>query len=190
MPLRYAREAADASGLPIMVHPQGAWCASLDDILGVMQERDILTHSYHGRSHGILDEEGRVRHAVRGARERGIFFDVGHGAGSFSWRVCETALAQGFPPTTISSDLHTQSLHGPVFDLATTVSKFLHLGLSLEGLPDLLFLQRIGDGGVTHLFDCHELVAQASIGRLVHCPHPALSYLLDDEIAIGEHGVG
>ena len=132
MPLRYAREAADAAGLPIMVHPQGAWCASLDDILGVMQERDILTHSYHGRSHGILDEEGRVRHAVRGARERGIFFDVGHGAGSFSWRVCETALAQGFPPTTISSDLHTQSLHGPVFDLATTVSKFLHLGLSLD----------------------------------------------------------
>jgi dihydroorotase len=131
-PLYRAREAADAAGLPIMVHPQDAWCSSLDDILAVMVERDILTHSYHRMNHGILDEEGKVRRSVRQARERGVVFDVGHGAGSFSWRVCEAALAQDFPPDTISSDLHARNVNGPVFDLATTVSKFLHLGFSLD----------------------------------------------------------
>jgi dihydroorotase len=131
-PLHRAREAADAAGLPIMVHPQDAWCGSIDDILAVMRAGDILTHCFHGQSHGILDGEGKVRRSVREARERGVNFDVGHGQGSFRWQVCEAALAQGFPPTTISSDLHAHNLHGPVFDLATTVTKFLHLGMPLD----------------------------------------------------------
>ena len=42
------------------------------------------------------------------------------------------AIAQGFVANTISSDLHVYNLHGPVFDLATTITKFLHLGLSLD----------------------------------------------------------
>lgn len=131
-PLHRAREAADAAGLPIMVHPQGAWCDSIDDVLAVMRERDILTHSFHGSTHGILDDDRKIRRAVWDARERGVVFDVGHGQGSFDWGVCEAALAQGFPPTTISSDLHVYNLNGPVHDLATTVSKFMHLGLSLD----------------------------------------------------------
>jgi dihydroorotase len=131
-PLHRAREAADAAGLPIMVHPQGAWCDTIDDILAVMRERDILTHCFHGSTHGILDENGKIRESVRKARERGVIFDVGHGQGSFTWPVVESALAQGFPPTTISSDLHVHNLHGPVFDLATTVTKFLHLGIPLD----------------------------------------------------------
>jgi dihydroorotase len=130
-PLYLAREAADSLGLPIMVHPQDAWCDSLDEILDVMRAGDILTHCYHAAGCGILADDGRVRPAVYAAIERGVLFDVGHGAGSFSWRVAETALAQGVHPQTISSDLHHYNVNGPVFDLATTVSKFLHLGLSL-----------------------------------------------------------
>ena len=131
-PLFLAREAADAAGLPIMVHPQRAWAPSLDEILEVMRGGDVLTHTYHGMSHGIFDDEGGIRRSVRAARDRGVIFDVGHGQGSFVWDICERALAQDFPPTTISSDLHKYNLNGPVFDLATTVSKFLHLGLSLD----------------------------------------------------------
>ena len=131
-PLHLAREAADAAGLPIMVHPQDAWVDSLDDILAVMGKGDILTHCFHAMSCGILDENRRVRPAVWDAVERGVIFDVGHGAGSFDWAVAETALAQGFLPQTISSDLHIYNVDGPVYDLATTVSKFLHLGLSLD----------------------------------------------------------
>ena len=131
-PLYLAREAADAAGLPIMVHPQESWAASFDEIISVMRGGDVLTHMYHGLEHGILDDGGRVRPSVWAARERGVVFDVGHGEGSFDWDVCQRALAQGFPPTTISSDLHRYNIDGPVYDLVTTISKFLHLGLSLE----------------------------------------------------------
>jgi dihydroorotase len=132
LPLHRAREAADAAGLPIMVHPQDAWCDSIDDILALMRERDILTHCFHGMRGGILDDQGQVRASVRAAMERGVIFDVGHGAGSFKWDVVERALAQGAAPQTISSDLHVYNLHGPVYDLATVVTKFLHLGMSLD----------------------------------------------------------
>jgi dihydroorotase len=66
-----------------------------------------------------------------------VLFDVGHGKGSFSFEVARRATAQGFLPGTISSDLHVYNLHGPVFDLATTMSKFLHLGLSLDEVVTL-----------------------------------------------------
>lgn len=132
LPLHRAREAADAAGLPIMVHPQDAWCDSIDDILGVMKGGDILTHCFHDFPCGILDGEGRIRDSVLDAIERGVVFDVGHGAGSFSWGIVETAMSQDVLPTTISSDLHIYNVDGPVYDLASVVTKFLHLGLSME----------------------------------------------------------
>src|SRR5439155_378272 len=59
-PLHLAREAADAAGVPIMVHPQDAWTGHTDDILAVMRERDILTHCFNDSAvGGILDEQGR-----------------------------------------------------------------------------------------------------------------------------------
>jgi len=131
-PLHRAREAADAAGLPIMVHPQDAWCDSLDDILAVMGDGDILTHCFHGHPCGILDGQRRVRSSVHDAIARGVLFDVGHGQGSFSWRVVESALEQGVEPHTISSDLHVYNVNGPVYDLANVVTKFLHLGMSVD----------------------------------------------------------
>ncbi|HIC19069.1 TPA: amidohydrolase/deacetylase family metallohydrolase, partial [Candidatus Poribacteria bacterium] len=132
LPLHRAREAADAAGLPIMVHPQDAWCDSIDDILNVMRRGDILTHCFHGMKCGILDQHGQVRQSVHQAIERGVIFDVGHGAGSFSWDVVENAMSQGVDPQTISSDLHAYNVDGPVHDLATIVTKFLHLGMSID----------------------------------------------------------
>ena len=132
LPLHRAREAADAAGLPLMVHPQDAWCESIDDILALMGERDILTHCFHDMACGILDENGRIRDSVHAAIERGVIFDVGHGAGSFSWDVVQNAMAQGVEPTTISSDLHIYNVHGPVYDLVNVVNKFLYLGMSLD----------------------------------------------------------
>lgn len=132
IPLHRAREAADAAGLPIMVHPQDAWCESIDDILALMGKRDILTHCFHDMACGILDENGRIRESVHAAIERGVIFDVGHGAGSFSWDVVQKAMAQGVEPTTISSDLHIYNVDGPVYDLVNVVNKFLHLGMSLD----------------------------------------------------------
>jgi len=131
-PLHKAREAADAAGLPMMVHPQDAWCQSIDDVLAVMGKRDILTHCFHDMACGILDENGKIRDSVHAAIERGVIFDVGHGAGSFSWDVVEKAMEQGVEPTTISSDLHVYNINGPVYDLVNVVNKFLYLGMSLD----------------------------------------------------------
>jgi len=91
-PLFLAREAADAAQLPIMVHPNNAWCDSLDDILAVMKAGDILTHCFHGSGCGVLDEKGHLRDSVRDAMDRGVLFDVAHGQGSFKWEVVEPAL--------------------------------------------------------------------------------------------------
>jgi dihydroorotase len=79
-----------------------------------------------------VDAHGEVLPEVREAADLGIIFDVGHGVGSFSFDVARKALRGGLVPGTISSDLHYYNVNGPVFDLATTMSKFLHLGLSLD----------------------------------------------------------
>lgn len=131
-PLHIARKAASAVGLPVMVHPNDALTESIDDILTVMESGDILTHCFQGYGCGILDSAGKVRNTVLEARKRGILFDVGHGRGSFKWEVAERATEQGLIPEAISSDLHIYSLDGPVYDLSTTMSKFLLLGLSLD----------------------------------------------------------
>jgi dihydroorotase len=129
--LKTARETGEAARLPIMVHV-GDTPISLTEILDELRPGDVITHCYHGREEGILDGRGTVIAGARRAADRGVLFDVGHGKGSFSFQVARRALAQGFRPGTISSDLHVYNLHGPVFDLATTMSKFLYLGLSLD----------------------------------------------------------
>ena len=130
-PLRLARRAAEAVGMPLMVHV-GDTPSPLGEILSEMRPGDLLTHCFHGRRHGILDEKGEVLPEVVEAEKKGIVFDVGHGVGSFSFEVAHRALAAGLAPGTISSDLHCYNVNGPVFDLATTMSKFLLLGLTLD----------------------------------------------------------
>jgi dihydroorotase len=134
--LATARTVSEAARLPVMVHV-GDTPIPLTEILDELRAGDVVTHCYHGHAEGILDDRGQVQPAARRARSRGVLFDVGHGRGSFSFAVARRALAQGFPPGTISSDLHVYNLHGPVFDLATTLSKFLHLGLSLDEVVEL-----------------------------------------------------
>jgi dihydroorotase len=129
--LRLAREAAEALGLPLMVHVIDMRPA-LDWLLPYLGPGDIVTHCFHGNEGGILGAHGRVLPAAVAARERGVLFDVGHGEGSFAYHVARSALAQGFPPDTISSDLHAHNVAGPVFGQAVTLSKLLHLGMSLE----------------------------------------------------------
>ena len=96
-----------------------------------MRPGDVVTHCFHGNEGGLLDEHGKVWPEAFAARERGVLFDVGHGVGSFTWRVARAALEQGFPPDTISSDIHAYNHAGPVHDLPRTLSKLLHLGMPL-----------------------------------------------------------
>jgi len=129
--LSTALETASAARLPLMVHV-GDTPIPLEDILRELRRGDVMTHCFHGRAQGVLDERGRVRDEARRAVGRGVVFDVGHGVGSFAFAVARAALAQDLRPGTISSDLHVYNVRGPVFDLATTMTKFLALGLPLD----------------------------------------------------------
>jgi dihydroorotase len=51
--------------------------------------------------------------------------------GSFSFEVARVMLNNGFLPDCISSDVHALCIDGPAFDLLTTMSKFLCLGVAL-----------------------------------------------------------
>jgi dihydroorotase len=128
--------AARESGTWLMVHI-GECPMSIPDMLEHMQPGDCITHCFKGGSTRVLDDGDRVFDAVRAAAERGVIFDVGHGYGSLQWEVVEAALAQGFEPTTISTDLHMKNVHGPVYDMPTTMSKFLMLGVPLERVIEM-----------------------------------------------------
>lgn len=129
--LDYAREVADRRGVPIMVHIS-TQPPSIEWIVSRLKEGDILTHCCTGHDQRVVDMYGSLIPAVKEARERGVLLDVGHGAGSFSWRVAELLVDMGEAPDVISTDLHTQCVNGPTYDLVTTLNKFLCLGLSLE----------------------------------------------------------
>ena len=104
---------------------------SIDEVLDLLRPGDICTHAFTGLTMKIVDEEGRMRESTRRALDRGVLLDIGHGTGSFSFETAEALLAQGVRPDTISSDMHQQSIYGPMFDLPTTMTKFLHLGMPL-----------------------------------------------------------
>ena len=134
-PAALARELADAVGLPLMVHI-GNGPPTLNEVVPHLRSGDILTHCFTGGNMRILREDGRVDPAIKDLQERGLVLDIGHGAGSFSFEVTERLLDQGVLPDTISSDIHQLAIQGPMYDLPTTLSKFLNLGLALPDAID------------------------------------------------------
>lgn len=130
--LTRAIEAAQGMDGIFMLH-LGGTSIPVAERLNMLRPGDVLTHSfrYSPGGNGILDSEGNVLEEAWAAKERGVIFDVGHGSGSFSFETMERAMTQGFFPDTISSDLHFKNVDGLVYDLHTTLSKFLHLGIPL-----------------------------------------------------------
>ena len=134
-PVKLARRTAAMAGVPLMIHITDS-PIPLPDILAEMIPGDIITHCYHGRAHGIMGQEKQlVLKEVVEAQRHGIIFDCAHGRNHFSFAMIEKALDQGFLPDTISTDLTlTSATRGPVWDLATTMSKLLHFGMTLDDL--------------------------------------------------------
>jgi len=102
-----------------------------DLILKHMRPGDLQTHFY-GRLLPQLDENKRVQSFMWQARERGVLFDVGHGNGSFWFRIAAPAIQQGFVPDTISTDIHQRSVMLPRATLLNVMSKFLNIGMTLK----------------------------------------------------------
>lgn len=129
-----ARELADRVGLPLMIHI-GFGPPTIGEVARLLRPGDILTHCFTGGDMRIMDDDGKVMPEIRDLQQRGLILDIGHGTGSFSYEVTEAMLDQGVLPDVISSDIHQTARQGPMFDLPTTLSKFLNLGMSL---PDVI----------------------------------------------------
>ena len=130
IPLDIARQVADEVGVPMMVHIDTP-PPTLEEVLNRMRPGDVLTHCFRPFPNTPATPEGGVLPAVLEARKRGVIFDIGHGMGSFSFKTARTMLANGFMPDCISSDVHALCIEGPAFDLLTTLSKFICLGMPL-----------------------------------------------------------
>ena len=130
-PLDIALQVADEVGMPLMCHIDEP-PPSYEEVIAKLRPGDVLTHAFRPFPNAPCTAQGTVRPAVLAARKRGVLFDIGHGMGSFSYKTARAMLANGFLPDTISSDVHALCINGPAFDLVTTLSKFLCLGMSLN----------------------------------------------------------
>jgi dihydroorotase len=127
-----AVEAGDICGLPVMVdfYPWLPERPYPELILERLRPGDIHTHVF-AQQFPVIDDDGKVYDHLWRARERGIIFDLGHGAASFWFRNAVPAIRQGFVPDSISTDLHTGNVNGPVVDMLTTMNKVLNAGVPL-----------------------------------------------------------
>ena len=127
-----ALEAGRLTNLPIMVDfgiflPQRPF----EELVGSrLRPGDIYTHLFLPPV-PMLDAQGRLRPYLQKAQGRGVIFDVGHGQGSFAYRQAVPAIRDGFRPNTISTDIHKGNINRGMKEMATVMSKFLNLGLSL-----------------------------------------------------------
>ncbi len=130
-PLDIAIEVAEEAGLPVMCHLD--WPPpSRRDVVSRLRKGDVLTHCFRPFPASPARGDGRIREEILEARERGVLFDIGHGMGSFGFATAEAMINSGFLPDAISSDAHSLSIKGPAYDQLVTLSKFLHLGVSLN----------------------------------------------------------
>ena len=132
-PVERAVEAGTIANIPVMVdfgsnQPE----RPLSELVTKkLRPGDIYTHVYSGLR-GEQDPSGRVNPALLEGRKRGVIFDVGHGGGSFLWRIAVPAIKEGFLPDSISTDLHIGSMNAGMKDMLNVMSKFLAMGLSLD----------------------------------------------------------
>lgn len=129
--LAKARQAADDSDSLLMVHVSGT-PIPLPEILDVLGEGDVVTHAFNPHLEGILDGRGAVRPEVLAARERGVVMDVGHAGVHFGIEVTRLAIEQGFPPSTISTDVHVPPPGRITYRMHELIAHLHALGIPLE----------------------------------------------------------
>lgn len=130
-------EAAELCGKPLMVDfkPNLPECSYQALILDKLRKGDIHTHLY-AQQFPVVDSSGKVYDYMHKARERGVHFDLGHGAGSFWFRSAVPSYRDGFGPDTLSTDLYLANVNGPVVNLLNIMSKYMAIGMDLYTLID------------------------------------------------------
>ncbi|MEP6919440.1 MAG: amidohydrolase/deacetylase family metallohydrolase [Acidobacteriota bacterium] len=137
-PVERAVEAGTIANVPVMVDfgankPERP-LAEL--VTTKLRPGDIYTHMYSGLR-GEQDPSGHVNPGMIAGRKRGVIFDVGHGGGSFRWRIAVPAIKEGFVPDSISTDLHIGSMNAGMKDMLNVMSKFLAMGMSVDDVVRL-----------------------------------------------------
>jgi dihydroorotase len=132
-PVENAVKAGTEANIPVMVDFGANKPERPIEILLTQKLRpgDIYTHCYSGLRNE-LDANGRVNSGMIAGRKRGVIFDVGHGGGSFAWRVAVPAIQQGFLPDSISSDLHIGSMNAGMKDMLNIMGKFMAMGMTVN----------------------------------------------------------
>jgi len=132
-PVERSVEAGTLANIPVMVDfgSNRSERPMAELVTKKLRPGDIYTHVYSGLRNEQT-ESGRVNPALWEARKRGVIFDVGHGGGSFVWRIAAPAVKEGFLPDSISTDLHIGSMNAGMKDMLNVMDKFLALGLSLD----------------------------------------------------------
>ncbi len=127
--LRRGLQIAEETTLPLLygMRPPEDW--AFREQMKLLRPGDIVTYCFRSQPHNIV-AAGTIHPAIQEARQRGILFDVGHGGASFDFEVASTAIAEGFLPDTISTDLHVQHLeHQEAHTLPRTMSKLRAAGM-------------------------------------------------------------
>ena len=133
-PLAATIRIAEKIGCRVVVHTTNA-PGEVEEILSLLRPNDVYTHVFQGKGSTILDSAAKVRQSVRQARDRGIVFDTADGRGHYAFAVIKAALADGFEPDVLSTDLVRGSLFDrSVFGLPLIMSKYLALGMSLYNI--------------------------------------------------------
>ena len=175
-PLELARLVASEAGLPLMVHI-GEAPPLIDDVLDRLREGDVVTHCFHGKVGTPWRPDGSPNDSLRRALDRGVRLDVGHGRASFSFQVAERAIAAGWLPDSISTDLHVRNIAGPVQSLATTMTKLLGLGMDLaQVIAAVTTHPRRVLGYEEPWLDEDGLIRQATLFQVVEGPGECQAY--------------
>jgi dihydroorotase len=154
VPMEMAREVAGQLRMPMMVHIDHP-PPTLQQMSERLRPADVLTHCFRPFLYTPVGPDARPHDSVVAARKRGVLFDIGHGMGSLLFVVVRKMLTAGFPPDTISSNINARCGDAPAFDLTTTLSKFVCLGMSLGDvsaratLHAVRALSRLELGGLT-----------------------------------------
>lgn len=125
-------ELANKLDCTITLHVTNPPCP-MEEIVSKMRPGDIICHIYQGKRSTIIDGDGKVKDAVFEARKRGVYFDSADARINHCYNVIKSAIAQGFKPDIISTDLTQNGIFSNMcWGLPVVLSKWLNLGLSLE----------------------------------------------------------
>jgi dihydroorotase len=139
IPIDNALEAGRIAGnIPIIVDFGGGGLSLEELTMKKFRPGDIFTHAFGGGGRGregVLDPERKqLRPFIFDSQRRGVIWDVGHGAASFTFANAIPATQAGFWPDVISTDHHGGSMNSAMKDILNVMNKMMALGMERNAI--------------------------------------------------------